>query len=87
MGTVHHSRARELWVRFAVSGAAYDKSRLNYYNPIQLLDRYYNDKRGVRVHVIGYDNATGKVIFRRDDYEHDCSIPIRRFRKEYKAVV
>ncbi|AJI82942.1 DUF4222 domain-containing protein [Yersinia enterocolitica] len=56
-------------------------------NPIQLLDRYYNDKRGVRVHVIGYDNATGKVIFRRDDYEHDCSIPIRRFRKEYKAVV
>lgn len=55
-------------------------------NPIQLLDRYYNDKRGIRVHVIGYDNATGEVIFRRDDYEHDCSAPIRRFRKEFKQV-
>ncbi|WP_245994872.1 DUF4222 domain-containing protein [Yersinia hibernica] len=56
-------------------------------NPVQLLDRYYNDKRGIRVHVIGYDSATGQVIFRREDYEHDCSVPIRRFRKEYKAVV
>ncbi|WP_260833755.1 DUF4222 domain-containing protein [Yersinia frederiksenii] len=36
---------------------------------------------------MGYDSSTGQVIFRRDDYEHNCSISIRRFRKEYKAVV
>lgn len=56
-------------------------------NPVQLLDRYYTDKRDIRIHVIGYDSSTGQVIFRRDDYEHNCSISIRRFRKEYKAVV
>ncbi|WP_057645716.1 DUF4222 domain-containing protein [Yersinia frederiksenii] len=55
-------------------------------NPIQLLDRYYTDKRGIRVHVIGYDSTTGEVIFRREDYEHDCSIPIRRFRAEFTEV-
>ncbi|WP_145482816.1 DUF4222 domain-containing protein [Yersinia rohdei] len=55
-------------------------------NSIQLLDRHYNDKHGIRVHVIGYDSATGQVIFRRDGYEHDCSAPIRRFRKEFKQV-
>ncbi|CNL31558.1 DUF4222 domain-containing protein [Yersinia mollaretii] len=55
-------------------------------HPLQLLDRYYNDKRGVRVHVIGYDPKTGQVIFRRDGYEHNCSTPIRRFRKEFKQV-
>ncbi|ATM84980.1 DUF4222 domain-containing protein [Yersinia frederiksenii] len=55
-------------------------------NPIQLLDRYYTDKRGIRVHVIGYDSTTGEVIFRRDDYEHNCSIPIRRFRAEFTEV-
>ncbi|EPF2621936.1 hypothetical protein ACSL7S_003217 [Yersinia enterocolitica] len=32
-------------------------------NPIQLLDRYYHDKRGIRVHVIGYDSATGASHF------------------------
>ena len=55
-------------------------------NPIQLLDRYYTDKRGIRVHVIGYDSTTGEVIFLRDDYEHNCSIPIRRFRAEFTEV-
>ncbi|WP_145588103.1 DUF4222 domain-containing protein [Yersinia aldovae] len=55
-------------------------------NPIQLLDRYYNDKHGIRVHVIGYDSTTGQVIFRRNNYEHECSIPIRRFRKEFTQV-
>ncbi|NIL01351.1 DUF4222 domain-containing protein, partial [Yersinia aleksiciae] len=47
-------------------------------NPIQLLDRYYTDQRGVRVHVIAYDSTDGTVIYRRDGYEHDCSKPIRR---------
>ncbi|QDW32863.1 DUF4222 domain-containing protein [Yersinia sp. KBS0713] len=55
-------------------------------NPIQLLDRYYHDRRGVRVHVVGYDSTTGQVIFRRDDYAHECSVPIRHFRKEFRQV-
>lgn len=55
-------------------------------NPLQLLDRYYKDKRGVRIHVIGYDSTTGQVTFRRDGYEHDCSVPIRRLRKEFTQV-
>ncbi|WP_145516126.1 DUF4222 domain-containing protein [Yersinia aleksiciae] len=55
-------------------------------NPIQLLDRYYTDQRGVRVHVIAYDSTDGTVIYRRDGYEHDCSKPIRRFRVEFTEV-
>ncbi len=56
-------------------------------NPIQLLDRYYTDKRGIRVHVIGYDSTTGEVIFRREDYEHgELTKPIRRFRAEFTEV-
>ncbi|MGM7910817.1 DUF4222 domain-containing protein [Yersinia frederiksenii] len=35
---------------------------------------------------MGYDSTTGEVIFRRDDYEHNCSIPIRRFRAEFTEV-
>lgn len=54
---------------------------------IQILDRYFTDKRGVRVRVIKFDRGTGEVIYRRDDYEHDRSKPIRRFRKEFNEVV
>ena len=56
-------------------------------NPIQLLDRYYNDKRGIRVHVIRYDSTTGEVIYLRDGYEHgELTKPIRRFRAEFTEV-
>ncbi|HEI6831337.1 TPA: DUF4222 domain-containing protein [Yersinia enterocolitica] len=56
-------------------------------NPIQLLDRYYHDKRGIRVHVIGYDSTTGEVIYLRDGYEHgELTKPIKRFRKEFTEV-
>ncbi|CQD72261.1 MULTISPECIES: DUF4222 domain-containing protein [Yersinia] len=56
-------------------------------NPIQLLDRYYKDKRGVRVHVIRYDSTTGEVIYLRDGYDHgELSKPIRRFRAEFTKV-
>ncbi|WP_145517374.1 DUF4222 domain-containing protein [Yersinia mollaretii] len=57
------------------------------HKPIYLLNRYYKDPRGVRVHVIGYNCATGMVTYRRDDYEHQCSLPIRRFCKKYTRVV
>ncbi|MGE4940105.1 DUF4222 domain-containing protein, partial [Yersinia enterocolitica] len=54
---------------------------------IQLLDRYYNDKRGIRVHVIRYDSTTGEVIYLRDGYEHgELTKPIRRFRAEFTEV-
>lgn len=54
--------------------------------PIKLLNRYYKDRRGIRVHVIAYNSATGMVIYRRDDYEHLCSISFRRFRKDFTRI-
>ncbi|WP_145531926.1 DUF4222 domain-containing protein [Yersinia kristensenii] len=54
---------------------------------IENLDRYYTDKRGVRVHVVRYDRAKDEVIFIRDGYEHgECSKPAGRFREELKRV-
>ncbi|WP_174847190.1 DUF4222 domain-containing protein [Yersinia artesiana] len=55
-------------------------------NPIQLLDRHYTDWRGIRVHVIGYDSTTGWVIYRRQNYEHECFNPIRRFRRKFTRM-
>ncbi|UIM99584.1 DUF4222 domain-containing protein [Yersinia ruckeri] len=55
--------------------------------PIQLLNRYYKDKRGVRVYVIGYDSRNAEVIYLLDGYEHgELTKPIRRFKKEFTQV-
>ncbi|HDL8369895.1 TPA: DUF4222 domain-containing protein [Yersinia enterocolitica] len=57
-------------------------------NPVQLLDRYYNDKRGIRVHVIGYDRAGDRVIFLREQqrYKPECAQPTYRFKADFTRV-
>ncbi|WP_455424933.1 DUF4222 domain-containing protein [Dryocola sp. LX212] len=53
---------------------------------MQELDRKYWDRRGILVHVIGYDRAKQQVIFMREDYEHECMQPVERFREKFKRV-
>ena len=38
---------------------------------IEPLDRRYKDWRGIVVHVVGFDRAGGRVIYMREDYEHE----------------
>ncbi|MEE3649485.1 MULTISPECIES: DUF4222 domain-containing protein [unclassified Brenneria] len=53
---------------------------------IRTLDRRYRDRRGVIVHVIGYDKANQQVIFMRSGYEHPCCQPVWKFQKYYTEV-
>lgn len=55
-------------------------------NELIMLDRYYLDPRGVKVHVIRYDRENEQVIFMRSDYEHECMQPVWKFQKFYTRV-
>ncbi|MEB5973468.1 DUF4222 domain-containing protein [Pantoea dispersa] len=50
-------------------------------NHIQQLDRAYLDPRGVPVQVTGYDREQQQVIFRRQNYEHECMRPVWQFQQ------
>ncbi|MDQ7101918.1 DUF4222 domain-containing protein [Serratia sp. MF2] len=45
-------------------------------DPVVKLDRYYSDRRGIKVHVIGYDRSNGQVHFMRPGYEYLCALPL-----------
>nr|WP_285317173.1 DUF4222 domain-containing protein [Providencia rettgeri] len=49
------------------------------------LNRIYLDKRGVRV--IRYDRVKPWVIFLRDGYEHECFVPLYKFKAEFTRVM
>lgn len=53
---------------------------------IQQLDRAYLDPRGVPVQVTGYDREQQQVIFRRQNYEHECMRPVWQFQQFFTRV-
>ncbi|WP_127958043.1 DUF4222 domain-containing protein [Serratia microhaemolytica] len=53
---------------------------------IKKLDRYYRDRNGVIVHVIGYDQAGQRVIYKRTGYEWECAAPLIIFRSRFTKV-
>lgn len=55
-------------------------------NHIQQLDRAYLDPRGVPVQVTGYDREQQQVIFRRQNYEHECMRPVWQFQQFFTRV-
>lgn len=55
-------------------------------NQIQHLDRVYLDPRGVTVHVTGYDRENDQVIFKRQNYEHECMRPVWQFQQKFTRV-
>jgi len=54
---------------------------------IQTLDRNYKDRRGVVVHVVGFDRAGDRVIFMRAGYPHECAQPVELFRSRFERVM
>ncbi|AOM42386.1 DUF4222 domain-containing protein [Xenorhabdus hominickii] len=53
---------------------------------IKKLDRRYRDKRGIEVHVIGWDVERRWVVFMRKGYEHPCVEPLRHFKEKYTRM-
>ncbi|MGK4327962.1 DUF4222 domain-containing protein [Lonsdalea quercina] len=50
------------------------------------MDRWYLDPYGKPVHDIGYDRKNQRVIFKIENYEHECVRPLRQFREKFKRV-
>jgi ribulose bisphosphate carboxylase small subunit len=53
---------------------------------IQSMDRYYRDRHGIIVNVIGYDPIGQRVIYRRPNYEWECVAPLIVFRARFKRI-
>lgn len=53
---------------------------------IEELDRYYRDRNGIVVHVIGYDRLGQRVIYKRTGYEWECASPLILFRARFKRI-
>ena len=53
----------------------------------QKLDRYYKDRRGIVVHVVGFDRAGDRVIFMRTGYPHECAQPVELFKSQFERVM
>lgn len=55
----------------------------------QKLDRYYKDRRGIVVHVVGYDRAGDRVIFLREQqgYKPECAQPTEQFQRKFTRVL
>ncbi|EFI9180034.1 DUF4222 domain-containing protein, partial [Escherichia coli] len=43
---------------------------------MQVLNRWFRDGRGRRVHVIRWESETQRVIYLRDGYPHECFSPL-----------
>ncbi|HDG5313237.1 DUF4222 domain-containing protein [Pantoea dispersa] len=44
----------------------------------------YRDRRGIVVHVLGYDRQERRVLFRRPDYPHECCVPKWYFERYFR---
>lgn len=53
---------------------------------IQTLDHLYRDWHGNVVHVVGYDRAGQRVIYRRTGYEWECAAPLIIFRARFTRI-
>lgn len=49
-------------------------------------NRFYLDPHGVPVNVTGYDKEHQQVIFRRQNYEHECMRPVWQFQQLFTRV-
>ena len=56
---------------------------------IETLDRYYKDRRGIVVHVVGYDRAGDRVVFLREQqgYKPECAQSVEQFSKKFERVI
>ncbi len=50
------------------------------------LDLKYRDPHGVIVHVIAFDSENQRVIYMREGYEHECTKPVKHFKKHFTKV-
>lgn len=48
---------------------------------------YYLDRRGIRVRILRYDRVKQRVIYLRDNYEHECFVPKHIFKSEFTRVM
>ncbi|WP_338066129.1 DUF4222 domain-containing protein [Lonsdalea britannica] len=53
---------------------------------IEPVDRWYRDPYGKQVHVVGFDRKNQRVIFKIENYEHECVQPLRQFREKFTRV-
>ncbi|EAW1261876.1 DUF4222 domain-containing protein [Salmonella enterica] len=44
-----------------------------------LLNRWFKDRRGRRVHVIRWEPETKRVIYMRERYPEECFSPLHKF--------
>ncbi|EPT7718456.1 DUF4222 domain-containing protein [Escherichia coli] len=50
---------------------------------MQVLNRWFRDGRGRRVHVIRWESETQRVIYLRDGYPDECFSPLWLFRRDF----
>ncbi|EOQ4732878.1 DUF4222 domain-containing protein [Escherichia coli] len=50
---------------------------------MQVLNRWFRDGRGGRVHIIRWEPETQRVIYLRDGYPHECFSPLWLFRRDF----
>ncbi|HIC6969774.1 TPA: DUF4222 domain-containing protein [Salmonella enterica subsp. enterica] len=48
-----------------------------------LLNRWFKDWRGRRVHVIRWEPETERVIYMRDGYPEECFSPLWKFKRVF----
>ncbi|RAT16205.1 MULTISPECIES: DUF4222 domain-containing protein [Lonsdalea] len=53
---------------------------------IEPVDRWYRDPYGKQVHVVGFDRKNQRVIFKIENYEHECVQPLWQFRTKFKRI-
>lgn len=50
------------------------------------IDRRFRDHRGIPVRVIRWEPETGRVIYLRDGYAHECFSPLEQFQRKFTEI-
>ncbi|ELM8829648.1 DUF4222 domain-containing protein [Escherichia coli] len=50
------------------------------------VDRRFRDHRGIEVRVIRWEPETGRVIYLRQGYDHECFSPLEQFQRKFTEL-
>ncbi|EFN4619257.1 DUF4222 domain-containing protein [Escherichia coli] len=50
------------------------------------VNRRFKDHRGIPVKVIRWEPQTGRVIYLREGYEHECFSPLEQFQRKFREI-
>lgn len=50
------------------------------------LNRRFRDQYGIPVRVIRWEPETQRVIYLRENYEHECFSPLEQFQRKFREI-